>query len=91
MKAIEIRKLETEADRAAAFEKMTGWSPAEVERCCYDPVHDAIREAPADPGCVNKATVVVGARDELWLCDACAALPRFKRHKNLGPIRIGSG
>jgi hypothetical protein len=73
MPAITIKKLETEKDRDDAFEAMTGWSKEEIERCCNE-------------DCVAKATVVVGSRDQLWLCDKCEVLPRFKRHRKLGPI-----
>lgn len=83
---IEIRHLETIKDRHDAFEQMTGWSIAEMERCKYDPENNAIREYPNAPGCANVATLEVGTKDELWLCASCAALPRFKRHKVLGPI-----
>jgi hypothetical protein len=71
MPAITIKKLETQKDRDDAFETMTGWSREEIERCC---------------NCPAKATVIVGSRDELWVCDECAASLKFKRHKKLGPI-----
>ncbi len=71
MSAITIKKLETQKDQDDAFEIMTGYQRKDIERC---------------QTCSNKATVIVGVREQLWLCDACAASPAFKRYKNLGPI-----
>lgn len=77
----EVKRLRTQEDRDSAFEAMKDryWNgerwvwPDDIERCC-------------NKGCSTKAAVVVGTRDQLWLCLQCAGLPKFKRHKKLGSI-----
>lgn len=62
------------------FFQMTGWTTYEISRCGYLPDVGERAENPGG-GCQNTATVILGYRDEYYLCGECAALPRFKRFK----------
>jgi hypothetical protein len=61
--------------------------------CEWDPIRN--REAESVywvgydlviPGCQNKATVIVGARPNWMLCEACSKLPRFQKLRKRVPI-----
>jgi hypothetical protein len=55
-----------------------------VDDCEYDP--DLRQAKVSDKYHRVPATVIVGADGQWRLCDACAALPVFRRFKNRQPI-----
>lgn len=53
-----------------------------TEPCEWNPKHrmESV-EPPGDGDCPNEATICLGRYGEWHVCEACAALPEFKRFK----------